>query len=324
MKYVLTTNAGDISIHLEDIQVASRITSGLLNEPVVDVTPLVNKGSVNKVFIVEAASQKVVIRLSSEDAALGEYEKEAWCIKQAAARGVPVPSVVGVGRCEGYAYIVQSHISGDDGRVSRAPKLGIWRELGKYAKLIHSISVSGIGVTLSEITQGDARKSWLQYLESNIESLTNDGPLITHKVLTPHQSKYVRSVFAGLRGREFKFGLNHGDISLKNAIIDKHGTITLIDWGAAEASVVPHHELIELYRMNMREGDPDNAQIQAFLDGYGISPAEFKRMRPELETLLVLRAFDELRWAIECNPNQVEYFVSNARFCASYLLSVPV
>ena len=149
----------------KDKQLASRITLNLLNEQVVRVTPLVGKGRINKVFIVETANHKVVLRMSERSDAVDEYTKEAWCIEQAAAGGVPVPSVISVGQLEGNAYIVQSHISGDDGRVSRAPKLGIWRELGKYAKLIHSISVHGFGERLSDITGGDARASWLRYLD---------------------------------------------------------------------------------------------------------------------------------------------------------------
>jgi aminoglycoside phosphotransferase (APT) family kinase protein len=304
----------------KDIQLISRITSSLLNEPLVDVTPLVGKGLVNKVFIVEAVNHKVVVRMSDRGEALDEYTKEAWCIEHAAARGVSVPSVISVGRCEGNAYIIQSYIAGDEGRDSPAPKLGIWRELGKYARLIHSIGVPGFGLRLSEITRGDARKSWLRYLEYNIESLTENDPLIKLKVLTQLQSKIIKDVFADLRGREFTFGLNHGDISLKNTIVDRHGRVNLLDWGSAEAGIVPHHDLIQMLKMNMLEGDPDGDEIRAFLDGYGISPAELERMMPELESLLVLRAFDKLRWAIDRNVEELDGFVSHVREAASRCL----
>jgi len=318
-------NDGNMSIDLgKDIQLASRITSGFLNEPLVEVTPLVGMGEVNKVFIVEAVNHKVVIRMSDRGEAFDEYTKEAWCIEHAAARGVPVPSVISVGQCEGNAYIIQSYIAGDNGRDSPAPKLGTWRELGKYARLVHSIGVSGFGIRMSEITGGDARKLWLRYLEYNIESLTENDPLIKLKVLTQPQSKLIRDVFSDLRGREFTFGLNHGDISLRNTIVDKRGTVHLIDWGEAEAGIVPHRDLIEMLRMNMLEGDPDDAQIRAFLDGYGISPAEFKRMMPDLERLLVLRAFDAVRWAIDRNVEELDRYVFHARLGASYLLRAPV
>jgi len=307
----------------EDIQLASRITSNLLNEPPVGVTPVVGKGRVNKVFIVETVNHKLVIRMSDRGQALDEYTKEAWCIEHAAVRGVPVPSVISVGQYEGKAYIIQSYIAGDDRIDSPESKLDILRELGKYARLIHSIGVHGFGSKLSEITGGDGRESWLRYLEHNIERLTEDDPLIKLKVLTQVQSKLIRDVFADLRGREFTFGLIHGDISLRNIIVDKHGTVHLLDWGSAEAGIVPHHDLIEMLMMNMVEGDPDDAQIRAFLDGYGISPAEFKQMMPELESLLVLRALDHVRWAIDWNVEELDTCIFHARLCVSYFLRAP-
>jgi aminoglycoside phosphotransferase len=297
----------------KDIESASEIASAFLNEPVVKVTPLIGKGSVNKVFVVEAENNKVVVRMSERSEALDEYEKEAWCITNAAARGVPVPTVLDVGRYKNNAYIVQSHVTGDEGRVSQVPKQHIWRELGKYSKKIHSIEVVGFGLKLSEIVRGDARKFWLRYLEYNIESLTEDDQLIKLNVLTKSQSKIVKAAFAELKGREFNFGLNHGDISLKNTIVDDHGVVNLLDWGSAEASVVPHHDLIQILKMQMLENDPNNEDIQAFLDGYGIAQSEFIRMMPELARLLLLRAFDKLRWAIDWNVKELDAFVSHAR-----------
>ena len=303
------------------IQIASSITSGLLDDPLVEVTPLVGKGSVNKVFLVETANNKVVVRVSDRDEALDEYAKEAWCIEQVAARGVPVPSVISIGRRAGHAYIVLSYIAGEEGRDSRAPKSGIWRELGRYARLIHSVGVSGFGLKLSEMTRGDAQQSWLRYVDYNIASLDENDPLIKLGVITPHQSRVIKGVFRDLRGHEFTFGLNHGDISLKNTIIDVQGGVSLLDWGSAEASIVPHHDLIQMLKMNMLEGDPDSEQIMAFLGGYGISPAEYERMMPELESLLVLRAFDKLRWAIDWNVKGLEGYVSHAREAVSKYLA---
>jgi aminoglycoside phosphotransferase (APT) family kinase protein len=308
-------------IRSTDTLLASRIATGLLNEPVVGATPLIGRGSVNKVFVVETVNQKVAVRMSDRGGAFEEYAKEAWCIERAGAHGVPVPSVMSVGRCEGNAYIIQSYIAGDEGRDSLAPKLYVWRKLGRYAKLIHSISVPGFGLRLAEITQGDARKSWLRYLEYNTESLTEDDPLIKLKVLTRPQSRFIKRVFADLRGREFTFGLNHGDISLKNTVVGGSGRVSLLDWGSAEAAVVPHHDLIQMLKMQMLEGDPGGEEMLAFLGGYGISPVEYERMMPELEGLLVLRAFDKLRWALEWNTAEVDRFADHAREALSRRLA---
>jgi aminoglycoside phosphotransferase (APT) family kinase protein len=304
----------------KDIELASSITSDILDEPPVEVTPLLGRGSVNKVFIVAAGDHKVVVRMSERVEALDEYAKEAWCIEHAAARGVPVPSVLAVGRCDAHAYLVESYLVGDEGRDSPTPKPDIWRALGKSAGLIHSIGVAGFGLKLSDITDGDARKSWLGYLKYNIESLTEDDQLIRLQVLTKSQAKIIRDVFLDLKGRDFTFGLNHGDISLKNTIVDEQGIVNLLDWGSAEASMVPHHDLIQMLKMKMSEGDPSDEEVGAFLEGYGIAPSEFERMMPELESLLLLRAFDKLRWAIAWNVEGLDGFISHAREALSKCL----
>lgn len=76
-----------------------------------------------------------------------------------------------------------------------------------------------------------------------------------------------------------------------------------------------------MLKMNMLENDPDEADIGAFLEGSGISPSEFESMRPELESLLLLRAFDKLRWAIEWNTQQLASFVAHARQAVERKLS---
>jgi aminoglycoside phosphotransferase (APT) family kinase protein len=132
-------------------------------------------------------------------------------------------------------------------------------------------------------------------------------------VLTKSQSKVVRSIFADLKSESFDFGLNHGDLSLKNVIVDESGKANLVDWGSAEASIVPHHDLIQLLKMNMIENDPDDAAIRSFLEGYGMPTSEFEQMRPTLGSLLLLRAFDKLRWALDSGIDGLESYITHAK-----------
>ena len=284
-----------------------------MSERQVGVVPILGKGSVNKVFIVETANAKVVVRINDNNAALDEYTKEAWCIDKAAAKGVPVADVLVVGTFDEHAFMIQTYIAGDEARDSRFSRNSIWRQLGKYAKLIHSIQVAGFGLKMSDLTAGDSRQAWLEYLNYNIGSLNERDELLELNVLTESQSKIVRTIFENLKEKTFDFGLNHADISLKNVIVGESGKVNLIDWGSAEASIVPHHDLIEMLKMNMLENAPDHKEIRAFLDGYGISPIEFERMMPELEGLLLLRAFDKLRWAIDWKVEDLAKFVNHAK-----------
>ena len=133
------------------------------------------------------------------------------------------------------------------------------------------------------------------------------------RVLNERQSRIIRTILEELKEQSFDFGLNHGDLSLKNVIVDDSGKVTLLDWGSAEASIVPHHDLIQLLKINMLENDPDAGEIQSFLEGYGISQSEFAEMLPTLESLLLLRAFDKLRWAIDCGLEALESYIIHAR-----------
>ena len=296
-----------------DFRLVSRVSSTFLKDVQIRVVRILGRGSVNNVFIVEAANTKFVVRLGDHKESLQEYTKEAWCIDEAAVRGVPVATVLGVGVIEERGFMIQSYIAGDEGRDTQLPKSHIWRELGRYAKSIHSIEVAGFGLKLEDLTQGDSRESWLAYLNYNIESLNENDELIKLKVVTQSESKVIREFFSDLRSKPFNFGLNHGDLSLKNVIVDESGKVNLLDWGSAEASIVPHHDLIQMLKMNMLENDPDDAAIQSFLDGYGISESEFEQMTPTLESLLLLRALDKLRWALDRGIDALESYITHAR-----------
>jgi len=297
-----------------DIQLVSRISSKFLDDQQIRVVPILRRGSVNKVFILEARNKKLVVRMRDNDESLEEYKKEAWCIEKAAVLSVPVATVFDVATIEQHAYMIQAYIEGDEGRDSLFPRRHIWRQLGKHARLIHSIEVAGFGLKHSDLIQGDSRKSWLEYLNYNIESLNENDELLKLKVLTEQQSRIIRTIFKELKEQSFDFGLNHGDLSLKNVIVDESGKVTLLDWGSAEASIVPHHDLIQMLKMNMLENDPDDdGEIQSFLDGYGISQSEFAEMLPTLESLLLLRAFDKLRWALDCGLEALESYIIHAR-----------
>src|SRR5687768_17674397 len=141
----------------DDVRLASAIASATMGGPAARITPVVGKGSVNKVFVVETSGGKVVVRVSDRPQPADEYAKEAWCIERAAALGVHVPQVLGVGRRGRHAYIVESFVEGDEGRDRPVDGNDIWRTLGSYARLIHTVAVPGLGLTMAEMTEGDAR-----------------------------------------------------------------------------------------------------------------------------------------------------------------------
>lgn len=291
---------------------AAHIAEDFLKQPVRDVTPIVGKGSQNRIFVVTAAAAaaRVVVRMNDDPAAFRTYQKERWCLEQAGARGIPGPKALALGQVDGRPYLLQTWIEGVNGQDSPADKASLWSQVGQCIRRVHEIPVGGFGEDLDDLTHGGRPgETWLRFVDYNIDSLNDDDALRRLGVLTADQSERVRSVFRALREREFRFGLNHGDISLRNIVVEPSGRVSLLDWGCAEAHIVPHYDLI---RMDEQPCFDETAR-HAFLDGYGLSLPEFAAMQPELSDLALLKAFDLTRWAIDRNPPLIQKHAARAR-----------
>jgi aminoglycoside phosphotransferase (APT) family kinase protein len=299
----------------KDIAVASVVAAAFLQKRVRSIRPI-GQGSNNKNFLVEAAGQRVVVKLSDEHRrhrALQDYRKEEWCIEQSSALGVPGPSVLSVGETDGNAFMIETFVEGVNGKGIEGDRTAIWRKLGEYARLTHSIKVTGWGEDLVDNRPGGQRASWLKFLNDNIESLTDDDPLIGLGVLSRERSSLVRRLFQELSDKTFRFGLNHGDLSLWNTLVEPSGKVNLLDWGSAEAHIVPHFDMLYVIRHHLRDGTPTVEEMTAFRQGYGLSDEEHERLKPELDRLFLLLSFDKLRWAIDRNASRLEEYVGRAK-----------
>jgi len=305
-----------------DSAVASDIAAAFLRERVRSVRPI-GQGSNNKNFLVETANGRAVVKLSHEHRrhrALQDYQKEKWCIEQSSALGVPGPSVLSVGEAGGNAFMIETFVEGVNGKAIEGDRSAIWRKLGEYAKLTHSIKVTGWGEDFFDDRPGGQQASWLEYLTYNIESLAAGDPLIDLGVLSREQLPVARRLLEELCDKTFKFGLNHGDLALWNTLVEPSGKINLLDWGSAEAHIVPHFDLLYVLRQHLRDGTPTIEEMAAFRQGYGLSAEEHERLKPELDCLFLLIRFDKLRWAIDRNPSRIDEYVGRAKMALKLTL----
>jgi hypothetical protein len=218
-----------------------------------------------------------------------------------------------VGEASGNAYMIQAFIEGINGKEIKGDRTAIWRKLGEYAKLIHAIKVTGWGEDFFDDTPGGQRASWLKFLDYNIESLTDDDQLIALGVVSRGQSRWIRDLFEELKGETFQFGLNHGDLSIWNTLVEPSRKTSLLDWGSAEAHIVPHFDMLHIVGRNLEGGAPTAEEMSAFRQGYGLSDEEHRRLKPQLDRLLLLTTFDKLRWAIDRNPSRIQEFTERAK-----------
>lgn len=285
------------------------IMSNHFHENIVSIHQITNKGIVNDVFIVKLSNIEVVVRMNSDLKALETFQKEKWCIEKAAVTGIPGPRVLAVGSIQDAAYMIENLLPGENGQDCPAHAVVQWTTLGKYAKLIHSITTSGYGEILTSPANGEFHAplhpgfdgTWTGYVNYNINSLTEDDRLIKLGILDIASSHQVRELFCELLLKEFQFGLIHGDLSLKNLLIDDINSIFLLDWGSAEVHIVPHWEFVQLLKGQIENNEPSRLDFTAFLNGYGMNLQDFERIKKDLYSLLLLDALDKVRWALDCN-----------------------
>ncbi|WP_309119277.1 phosphotransferase [Paenibacillus sp.] len=296
---------------------AERIAGDFLREQIITSYQIIGKGITNQVCVVETKSHKVVVRMNDKDT-YPSFIKEKWCIEQAVAVGIPGPEVLSIGIVDETAYMIQAFVEGVNGLDSTVPKSDVWRKLGEYARLIHSIQVKGYGGNLINPVDGEFQSpshagsdgSWQGYVQYNINSLTENDRLIELGVITQMESQRVKELFENLKSEPFRFGLDHGDLSIKNAIVNQANQVILLDWNA-EVNVVPHATVARLmhYQILGIEESPNVEEFTSFMVGYGISEKELSVTRH----FLLLRAFDNLRWAIDRSPDLVEPYAAFAK-----------
>lgn len=297
-----------------DIKIASKIASEFLNTNEISIKS-VGEGSNNKNYLAKSKDKEIVIKLSfdhKEYKAFQDYVKEKWCIEKSSEKGVPGPTVLGLGRSRQRAYMIETFVPGTNGKKLKN-KLHAYHELGRYTKLIHSIKASGFGENLTNAKRGIFTGSWKKYLDYNIKSLNNTDKLIKLKVLTKDQSKEVKKIFENIKNKKYTFGLNHGDVSIWNTLVEKSDKVNFLDWGSAEVHIIPHLDFIHVVRCQMESGKPKDKELAEFIKGYGMSQKEFEKLKPELLKLMLLISFDKLRWAIDRNPTKIKEFSKRAK-----------
>ena len=273
----------------------------IINDDIAICTPIIGKGQVNRVYSVNTKNNRIIVRLNEQDE-LPRFRKEAWCLEMADKVGVPSPKIIDIGTRQNTAFMVISFVAGKNGSEIIENKEQIWKTIGSYANKIHSISTSRFGEDMTEL--GTFRDKWERYLSYNIDSLNSKDKLLQLKTITEKQSEEIKDRFIKLRETIFKFGLIHGDLSLENVIV-QDDKVTLIDWGGAGSSIIPHMEIVDLFQNMISEKDK---YFDCFLQGYGMDRKEYEFIKPEIETLNLLQAIDKLRWAIDRSPDKIEEF----------------
>ena len=307
-----TVSRGRYTVTMTNEERAGLIVRDVLKEPVVACEAITGRGSVNLVYAITTPYQDVIVRMRERDDARVEYGKEVWCYRRAGESGIPGPRVLAVGQDDAGEYLVLTRVLGANGE-DTPDALSVWKTLGGYARRIHTVPVTGFGNVLADaeadrFSNGHS-PTWNEQLAYNLAQLTPTDALIALGVYDAEERGVVQAAFAELGTCRFQFGLNHGDLSPRNVIVSSSGETSLLDWGCAHVHAVPHSDLLTLPHWQL----PLDPVTATFLQGYGLSGADYEALLPDLARLHVLRSFDVTRWAIDQHPESVVDRAERAR-----------
>ncbi|SDB89262.1 Ser/Thr protein kinase RdoA involved in Cpx stress response, MazF antagonist [Sanguibacter gelidistatuariae] len=269
-------------------------------------------GVENEVTMVGPSRDRYVVRWP-RDLAGGDFTAEIWAADRARACGVPTPEVVAAGILDKVSYSVHRYVEGRDGGSVRSPDL--WRTVGGYAAAIATVPLDAAAPdSLFSRFGRDLRAAWQAHLAYNLDALDDSDPLVALGVYTRSEQSRIRSAVEELvrepQGSPLRHGLLHGDLALRNVVVPDDGPPVLIDWGSATTGPVPYTDLLHLLRARETDGAPDDAELEAFADGYGVN---LTAIRPQLESLRLLAAVDLVRWARDRRPDRLEATIAAVR-----------
>lgn len=241
-------------------------------------------GITNFVFEANHAEGNFIIRMSPQAAKVKEYLKEQWAMARAREVGVPVPEVLEVGAdVVPIPYMVSRKVEGAEA-THHPERVAVLREMGRLTALIHTIPTSGFGHTFDWSSNQLSRKeTWAEYLKRELNIEQRLKVLEMNRMLSKPQLRTLNTTLRAIETLDADPVLNHGDMRLKNVMVDETGAITaVIDWEFCSSNVAPYWDL------SLALHDLSVDAKQAFLGGYGLSEKDVRTMAPILKALNVI------------------------------------
>jgi len=231
-------------------------------------------GLTNFVFEVQCKAEKYIVRIARSPEKLNDYIKEQWAVEQAKEKGVPVAEILEVGiKTIGVPYMLQQKLDGEEA-ANHPERLTILNEVGVYAKMIHSIKTNNYGEVFDWSKNLLSKNNrWQNYLHEEWKVPERMKMLQKSGLFDKQRFTKLQAAIRKIEKWNFPPSLNHGDLRLKNVIVNEKGKIlAIIDWENCISHIAPYWDLsIALHDLSI-DGK------QQFLDGYGILTKEYIKM----------------------------------------------
>jgi len=259
-----------------------------------------SSGRTNFVFAVNHVEGQFVIRISPDRERLAAFKKELWATQKVRQAGVPSPEVLAVGNdVIPEPYMITRRVTGTE--ASHHPKRQrIVQQMGEYAAIINSISTEGFGANFDWTDSDQKYRTWDDYLHAEFQLDERLEFFAAEKILSKTDLDTLAQVLEDTKTRSIKPSLNHGDLRLKNVIVDDDGEVAaIVDWEECLSTLAPHWDLsIALHDLSIDEK-------HILLEGYGLDGATFEEMAPLIKAFNIINYYGPLRAAVDQDDHKV-------------------
>ncbi len=273
------------------------------------IEPILGRGMSADVMVAQTGIGRFVVRMKDANW-LPSFKKEAWCLEQVHERGIPVPRVIEYGIEKDRAYSVAKFVEGTTPIDAGFDRLRVWETLGRYAKILNDIPVSGFGPNMTSEGQFSLA-SWKEMFEPEIWIVFRDDIWERRGILSSQQVTRLQTLVEEYSTLPGKAGICQWDMCCENALI-RNGDVNdiiLLDLDQAVSVLTPHYQIAYVAKARGLESEI----MQAFLKGYGLSKETFGESLSFVKRFLVLQSMRSVRWAEDRNPAWIDRNLDNAR-----------
>ena len=239
-------------------------------------------GLSNNVFVVNHVEGQFVVRISPDPAKTETFRKELWATQKVREVGVPSSEVLTVGNIGSEPYMISRRVTGSE--ASHHPRRSqIVHEIGRYAQIINSIRTTNFGSNFDWTTNGPQHSTWSEYLDNEWQVEKRLSVFAQHKLLSNQQIQKLQKIIDDTRTMRVEPALNHGDLRLKNVIVDDDGHISaIVDWEDCLSTIAPQWELsLSLHDLSIDEK-------HLFIEGYGLDSKQVEEMSPLIKAFNII------------------------------------
>lgn len=242
-------------------------------------------GLTNYVFAVNHVEGQFVIRVSPDAEKIDSFKKELWATQKVREAGVPTQEVLAVGvEDTSEPYMIARRVTGVEA-THHPRRLSIVHEMGRYAAIINSIRTNNFGNVFDWAGIPAKSLGWAEYLEEEWGAEHRLNVLATHQILPENSIAKLRKIIDELKTVKAKPSLIHGDLRMKNVIVEEDGQITaIVDWDDCLSTIAPAWELsTALHDLTIDEK-------QSLIEGYGCT-------EQMAEMAVIMRAFNIMNYS---------------------------